>query len=326
MAAHDLSVYTQLALEANALAVQRRGASVPGIEEEKVDRGAVEISRIGIQNEEGAQEVGKDIGDYITLTARGLRSFNRQEHHHIAGIIADELQTLLGISDEEGPNEPTFLIVGLGNWRATPDALGPRVAGNLLVTRHLYQQTPPELRRGMRSVCALAPGVLGITGIETGEIIKGCIDRVQPDILLVVDALAAYHSSRLGSTVQLSNTGIAPGSGVGGSRLAIKEENMGIPVIAMGVPTVVHAYVVARETLEEYRQEARMYRGMGHVSDQMQDKVLHRVLEPFGDNAIMTPKGIDALMEQLSRVLASAVNMALHPDICEENLELYLHH
>lgn len=319
------TVYTDLAVEANDLAVQKHGQKLPGIEEEIRHLDDVVINRIKIKTAQTAAQLGKEPGDYITVHSENLRGNNREEQNRLAGIIAAELKSLIGWNDEDLAEEPTVFVVGLGNWRATPDALGPKVLSKLLVTRHLYQEAPPELRRGIRPVCGLTPGVLGLTGIETGEIIRGIIDRLAPDLLIVVDALSARGTDRLGATVQMSNTGIAPGSGVGGNRLMIDEKSMEVPVIAIGVPTVVHGLILANETLGELQRQARSIKGIGGIPDDLKRRVIEKVLKPFSHNAIMTPKGIDELIEEVSRTIAGAINIALHHDITEDNLSLYLH-
>ncbi len=318
------SVYCDLAIEANSLAIERRGTSIPGVEEDVEHIDDIFVSRIKVTTEEAAHEIGKEIGRYISVHSHNLRGNNREEQNKLAGIIGEELKQMLGWPDYSNDDEPTTFVVGLGNWRATPDALGPRVVGHLLMTRHLYREAPPELRRGVRPVCGLAPGVLGLTGIETGEIVKGIIDKIKPDQLVVIDALSAHSMDRLGATVQVSDTGIAPGSGVGGRSLAINSDTMGIPVLAIGIPTVVHGWILADETLEGFRRESRRLKGIGPLPDQVKDRIIEDVLSPFGENSILTPKGIDELIEEVSRTLGGAINIALHQDITTDNLSLYL--
>lgn len=317
-----ISPYSDLALEAARMAETQKGETIPGLQEEEERVNGVVLNRIKITTEEAARDIGKVIGDYYTINAPNLRERNREAQKELAEIISGEISRLLPFADKE---EPTTFVVGLGNWRATPDALGPKVIGNLLMTRHLFWETPPELRHGMTPVCGIAPGVLGLTGIETGEIIRSIVEQIQPDLVLVIDALAAMNMERLGATVQISNAGIAPGSGVGGRRLAINQETMGVPVLAMGVPTVVHGWVLASEALSEFQNQARNLKGVGPLSDQLRNSILEKLFAPFGHEAVLTPKGIDEMIAEVSWTLAGAVSVALHPDINADNLSLYLY-
>src|SRR5690554_3017710 len=235
-----------LAVDAHDLAVRRTGGEISGISLEEESKDNAKITRIEVLNEEGSRSIGKDIGSYITIESDGLKGQNRMVHDQLSGIVADELGNIIDFDAiSPHPNlEPTIFVVGLGNWNATADALGPQVLHHLMVTRHLYQEAPPELRRGLRPVCALSPGVLGLTGVQTAEITKGVVEMVKPDIVLAIDSLAARHTGRLANTIQLSNTGISPGSGLGKTRMAINHDTMKIPVIAIGVPTVVHAMTI----------------------------------------------------------------------------------
>jgi spore protease len=225
--------------------------------------------------------------------------------------------------------EPTILVIGLGNWNATPDALGPRVIHNLLVTRPLYDNYPADAREGMRPVCALAPGVLGLTGIETAEIIKGTIDRVHPDLVIAIDALAARSTSRLASTIQISNTGIYPGSGLGKKRTGITKEDMGVPVIALGVPTVVNSVTIVSDTIDKIMSNdslanTEMNNRLRKINENQKKQVIHEILQPYLGDLVMAPKGIDRLIRDVAKVVAGGLNVSLHPDITEDNLSLYL--
>jgi spore protease len=229
--------------------------------------------------------------------------------------------------------ETTVLVVGLGNWNVTPDALGPRVVKDLLVTRHILQMEPETLGEGFRSVAAISPGVLGITGVETGEIIQGLVEKVKPDLLIAVDALAARSLSRLHTTIQLADTGIHPGSGVGNKRLGITHETIGIPVIAVGVPTVVDAITIANDILDHllhsFIEEASPDSPVSAVVKSMAEgdkkAVMEEIMAPYGGNLMVTPKDIDTLVEDIARVISGGLNAALHPEIDNEDSGKYLH-
>ncbi|HCC32810.1 MAG TPA: GPR endopeptidase, partial [Clostridiales bacterium] len=214
------------------------------------------------------------------------------------------------------------------NWQVTPDSLGPRVVGQLLVTRHLQQSAPPELMGGLRAVCAVAPGVLGLTGIETGEILRGVVDRVRPKMVLAVDSLAARKVGRIMTTVQIADTGIHPGSGVGNRRLGITEETLGVPVVAIGVPTVVHAGVIAGDLLEELvgqlEQDIRFRESLGQIAESVRGWLSERGSSGNMRELVVTPKQIDGMIRQVARVVAGGLNLALHPGIDADDLAQYL--
>lgn len=242
-------VYTDLALEAHQVVVERHGGpEIPGVRVDTEEKEVARVSRVVIDNDRAAQMMGKAKGTYVTLESDALRNRNKEEQEELSQQLAVEIQHFLESLDI--PSDGGCLVVGLGNWNATPDALGPRAVSELLVTRHLYEMSPPELRGGLRPVSAMAPGVLGLTGIETGEIVRGVVDRIQPSLVICIDALAARSSDRLCTTIQLADTGISPGAGVGNTRKAINRETLGIPVLAIGVPTVIHAMTIVGDAID----------------------------------------------------------------------------
>lgn len=217
---------------------------IPGVTAQTETFGEITVTRVSVDTPEAAERMGKQQGRYITLEAPGLRQKNTPLQDEVSTRFTKELANMIELQPDT-----TVLVVGLGNWNVTPDALGPRVVEDLLVTRHILQMEPETLGEGFRSLAAIAPGVLGITGVETSEIIQGLVEKVKPDILIAVDALAARNLNRLHTTIQLADTGITPGSGVGNKRLAINHETIGIPVIAVGVPTVVDAVTIADDLI-----------------------------------------------------------------------------
>lgn len=242
--------YTDLALEAREVIVQHEGPpEIPGVavDTEKTEYGT--ISRVSIMTDEGARAMGKMPGNYSTLEVPALRERDRTVLEKIAELVALELQRFL--AHLQVPAEGDVLVVGLGNWNATPDALGPRTVHHLVVTRHFYYMATPQGRQGIRPVAALSPGVLGITGIETAEIVLGLVQQIKPALVICVDALAARSTERLATTIQIADAGIQPGSGVGNKRFGITRDSLGVPVIAIGVPTVVHALTVVADGLEK---------------------------------------------------------------------------
>lgn len=248
------NVRTDLALEAREVIVQHEGPpEIPGVIVKDEDTEHFRVSRMTIESDEGARVMGKAKGNYVTILANGLRQRDKVVQDQIAQRVAQELEGFLNRVGL-GPEDPV-LVVGLGNWNATPDALGPRVISKLLVTRHLYQMSPPELRGGLRPLAAVAPGVLGLTGIETGEIILGIVEKIRPKTIICIDALASRSTERLCTTIQIADTGIHPGSGIGNKRLGITRKTMGVPVIAIGVPTVVHAITIVSDAMDLLAQQ-----------------------------------------------------------------------
>jgi len=308
-----------LAVEAHELVRGATRQEIAGVKEDKETFPYGEVTTITIMTPEGAQTMGRPMGIYITIEAAELRNGEPEVQSTVSDILANKLQSLLQLLNIN--DRSTVLLVGLGNWNATPDALGPRVISKSLVTRHLYQYAPEALAPGIRSVCAIAPGVLGITGIETAEIIKGVVEKINPQVMIVIDALSAKTVNRIGSTVQISNTGISPGSGVGNQRQGINQETMGIPVIAIGCPTVVHAALIMEEAIQKIFRELKLYSGLRPPAV---DMVIKEQLTPFGGNLTVTPKEIDTLIENLAKVIAAGITRAVHPQASPESLALYL--
>ncbi len=314
---------TDLALEAREALTSTTREDIPGVMVETAEDEEVLITRVNIATHEAERIMGKLQGRYVTIEARGLRDKNTPLQEKVMKFLADELTKLAGL-----PAKAVILVIGLGNWNITPDALGPRAVDKIVVTRHLQGMLSPELKGGVRSVCAIAPGVLGITGMETAEIVQGIVSKIRPDLVICIDALAAASSHRVITTVQLADTGISPGSGVGNKRFGLNKESLGVPVIAIGVPTVVHASTIAMDTLntlQEYASFARYFKSMENLSDQDRHTIIKQVLpEALGD-LMVTPKEVDRLIEDIADVVAGGINQAMHPNIDYENIHMYLH-
>jgi spore protease len=295
----------------------------PGVRIEERESDVARVTRVFVEDEVGARSMGKPPGVYVTIEAQGLRRTSRSTQEQIAVEFAREICGML-----PGGPDGAVLIVGLGNWNATPDALGPRVVHDILITRHLYDQVPAEKRGSLRQVAALAPGVLGLTGIETGEVIRGVIDRIAPDFVIAVDALASRSIARIGTTIQLTDTGITPGSGVGNRRVGLTSQTLGVPVLAIGVPTVVHARTIAWDVLdaleERSRTDFRYMGGLDRLGREQRSQLIDDVLIPTVGDLMVTPKEIDVLINEVSRVIAGGLNVALHPGIDADELASYI--
>ncbi len=246
-------------------------------------------------------------------------------HEKVIRVFAKELLTLLPQSKEK-----SVLVVGLGNQNATPDALGPRVAAKVVVTRHIEQKLPWQIDESVCDLSALTPGVMGITGIETSEIIEGVVAKTKPDYLLVVDALGARNAERVNTTIQINNVGIEPGAGIGNKRKAINEENMGCPVIAIGVPTVVDAATLVSDMMDhlieamlEETDSQEFYQMLHQLSQQEKFLLVKEVLYPHIGNMFVTPKEIDEVIEYLAIIIANGINIAMHPGITMEDINRF---
>ncbi len=248
----NFNIRTDLALEAHEFVTQRDKQEAvkskpedTGVKIENAGDDNVKITRVRITSKQGENSIGKPIGNYITLEIPRFKENDDNLFDDACNNLAKELINIIKLQDKS-----TVLVVGLGNWNVTPDALGPRTISKLMVTRHLIENEPRFIDEGVRPVCTFEPGVLGITGIETLEIVKGVVERVKPDAVICIDALASRKLERISTTIQIADTGISPGSGVGNKRLELSESTLGIPVIAIGVPTVVDAATMASDTID----------------------------------------------------------------------------
>ena len=213
--------------------------SIDGIETNIKEDGNIKITEVKITNENGEKAIGKPIGNYITIDINKLKIATDEEIEKYGNVLSEELKKLV---DKHVAKEDEILIVGLGNIYVTPDSLGPKVINEIDVTRHILKYMPEVLDKGTRSVSAVSPGVLGTTGIETLEIITGIVQNIHPKLIIVIDALASRSMDRISSSVQLADTGIVPGAGVGNTRKELSEKTLNIPVIALGIPTVVEMF------------------------------------------------------------------------------------
>lgn len=287
----------------------------------------VSITRVHVNTPEAEQKDGKPIGSYITLDIPRIRERSRDLYEKSCRMLARELERLIHLDKKE-----TVLVVGLGNWNVTADALGPKVAQYVLVTRHIYEYLPEEVNDTERPVCAISPGVLGITGIETGHIIKGIVDNVKPGLVIAVDSLASRSMSRVNASIQIANTGISPGSGVGNKRAALTRETLGVPVIAIGVPTVVDAATMASDVLdlimdsmmEQAGQGSEFYKMISQIDRDEKYRMIIELLEPYSGNLVVTPKDTDDIVEYLSKLVANGINMALHENIGPNDVDRFI--
>jgi spore protease len=311
--AFELNV--DLAVEAHELARGAANTEIPGVIEQVEEKEYVKVNTITIKDKAGAEKMGKPIGTYVTIQSPPLKINDPYVKNEIIQAMEKSMQTLLGNRIKPGD---TILLVGLGNWRATPDSLGPKFIEYSPITRHYHQHAPEALVEGMRPVCGIAPGVLGITGLETFEVIKGVVENIKPAAMVVVDALAATNVDRIGTTVQMSDTGIQPGAGIGNARIALTEQALGMPVIAIGCPTIVNASVIASEAIRKF-----CFNSGAMFNETQALEATKTILSRFGGTLGVTPQEIDDIVENTSRILAMGVGKSLFPGISQEQLELY---
>lgn len=289
-------VRTDLAMEAREAA-----GEIEGVEMEQHREGKAIVTRVRVVTEQGARAIGKPIGTYVTIEQNGL---TQAKTGALSKCIAQQLSLLLG-----QPQQGGALVVGLGNRELTPDSLGPRVTQRILVTRHLFTQLPELLDERVQPVSVLAPGVMGSTGMETGEVVQAVVQRVKPACVVVVDALAARSTSRILNTVQLTDAGVSPGSGVGNHRDALTRETLGVPVVAVGVPMVVHASTILRDALERIAGDSGASLDLGALLRSMD-----------GENLVVTPVMIDEAVRAIAALLAEGIDLALQPGLTRREL------
>ena len=287
--------------------------NIPGIETiENIIDDNIKTNIVKIVDSEGEKAIGKPIGTYVTIDVKNLKLATDEEIDKASNVVKDELKKII---DEHCDVQDEILVVGLGNQFVTPDALGPKVVSELEITRHFLKYTPQYVVEGTRSVCAVAPGVLGTTGIETSEIVKGIVDNIKPKMLIVIDSLASKSIDRISSTVQISDTGIVPGGGVGNAREELSERTIGIPVVAIGVPMVVESAVLVNDCLdlfiEKLQDEAKSNEYLNNLKEKDNYEEIKESLNPSGYNMVVTPKEIDDLIENMKDVVAGAINLSV---------------
>lgn len=296
-------VRTDMALEASQAA-----GSIPGVHVSQWEEESVSITEVRVETEEAAQRLGKSVGTYLTLECEGVRRRDPAAREEVQNVLGEEIARLLPPDEQGAP----VLVVGLGNRRVTPDSLGPKTVDGTLVTRHLLRVLPDKVDERLNPVCAIAPGVMGATGLETMETVSALVKEIHPRCLIVIDSLAARASSRVGVSIQLSDTGIQPGSGVGNHRRALNERELGVRVIALGMPTVVYAVTIARDALEIL--------GEGETNPAALDEVTKSLFENEIGEMIVTPREVDDMIDDAAQMLAGGINRALQTALSPEEI------
>lgn len=313
------SIRTDLALEEKER-FESDHVEVPGVvlEESYDTEHEIRITKVKIETENGAKIMEKPVGTYLTLEAPNLAVPDEDYHREVSKQIAAYLAELIAELKLPCRQELSVLIVGLGNRQVTPDSLGPEVVDHLVVTRHIVKEYG-KYAMGMESanqISAIVPGVMGQTGMETVEIVKGVVDQIKPDLVLAVDALAARNTRRLHRTIQIADTGIHPGTGIGNRRGGLTKETIGVPVIGIGVPTVVDAATIVSDTMENLMrsmEESKLLKGVGEVlktyNDAEKYELVKKMISPHLNGMFVTPKDVDEMIRQISFTISEAMNM-----------------
>lgn len=319
--------------------------NIQGIKQDIREFDNIKVTDITVTND--ILEIAKKKGKYITISFSDVTdTSNRKQLENIVTLELTNLMNHLKIN-----SKAKCLVVGLGNYKSTPDSLGPKVINKIVVTRHLYLIDELEVEEGYRNVSCFTPGVMGTTGIEAKDFIFGLCNEIKPDFVIAIDALASSSIDRVNKTIQMTNTGISPGSGVGNNRVEISESTLGVPVIAIGIPTVVDAVTIVSDTLKyllkkfSYNKEninkssnklkpvtsinyleqetkelsiedrEKILGFLGNLKDEEVHQLIFEVLSPIGYNLMVTPKEIDFIVDKLSLVLSTSINSSLHKKI-----------
>lgn len=285
---------------------------IDGVEcnEEEVED--IKITRVQITNAQGEEALKKPIGNYITIDVKKINNIAMEKEDKIVEVLAKEISNIV---DKHIKKEEEIMIVGLGNLYSTPDSLGSRVVNEVEITRHIKIYLPQYIDENTRAISAISPGVLGTTGIESAEIIRGIVDKVKPKMILAIDSLCSKNVSRINKSIQISDTGIVPGGGVGNARDELSEKTLGIPVIALGVPTVVEMASITNDCLdlfiEDLQKKAESNSELNKLKDEDNYEKIKEALIPNDYNFIVTPKEIDELIESMKDILSRAINESL---------------
>lgn len=323
----NYSVRTDLALEEKER-FESDNVEIPGVvlEEDYDEEREMRITRVVIETENGARTMGKPAGTYLTLETPNLALPDDDTHMEIASELCRHIRKLIDKNIEKGGEKKegqqagdlSVLVVGLGNREVTPDALGPYVADHLAVNRHIIKEYG-KYAMGMERanmISAIVPGVMGQTGMESSEIVRGIVAETHPDIVIAVDALAARNSRRLNRTVQIADTGIHPGSGVGNHRIGMTKESLGVPVIGIGVPTVVDAATIVNDTMENFIRALESSDALRGVGRELRSynagekyEFVKELIAPHLNGMFVTPKDVDELIHHISHTISEAINM-----------------
>lgn len=321
------NVRTDLACEAHSLYMEQNNSEPDGIKVEQLTEDGTNITIVRVLDKNGEKLLGKPIGTYITLDVPEYTAYDGELMDDVSNTLGKTLKKLAKVNSSS-----SVLVVGLGNIKVTPDALGPKVIEKIMVTRHLRDVMPDIITDDVVSVGAMSPGVLGITGIETSEIISAVVDKIKPDLVICIDALASRKTDRVNRTIQISNTGISPGAGVGNHRRELNKETLGVEVIAIGVPTVVHASTIASDAIDlviddmitKATKGKEFYKMLKGIDRQEKGLLIQELLEPYMTELVVTPKDIDIMIDSMSKIISNGINIAVQPNMTMDEINKFL--
>lgn len=278
--------------------------NVEGISAEDINvNDKIKVTKVKVLNEKGKEKIGKEIGTYITIEVKNIEIISKDELEKVSKVMSQQIKELI-------KPYKSILVVGLGNIDTTVDSIGPKVIKDLEITRHLKKYAPELVKENAKEISGIAPGVLGTTGIETGEILKGIVEKIKPEAIIAIDALISRDISRLFKTIQISNTGITPGAGVGNKRKEISINTMGVPVIAIGVPTLVEAATIVADSIDLIANQFDEFKELKSATKEEKYRLIKAVLEPSKFNLAVTPKEVDDLVENMKLIIAHGINYA----------------
>ena len=286
---------------------------ITGVKQTKIDKFGIKGTQIQVLDNEASKKLKKSKGSYISFETNALYSRDTEEYLKISKAIAEIIKEFI-----QPKKDKAVLVVGLGNESMTADSIGPKVIDKIFVTRHILTFLPDEADERMNSVCAIKPSVLGVTGVESADIIKGIIDKTNVCALIVIDALASRRSERMFSTFQITDTGITPGAGVGNKRSALTKETLGIPVIALGVPTVIYASSLIYDAAVDILSE------MTGQNEEKVEAAANKMAAFLEEDMVVTPKEIDVIAKDSAKIIADGINLALNQDIPLKEMESYM--
>ncbi len=317
---------TDLAIELQEYFAQSGEEHGIKVDTDKVKGMEIYINTVEVLTEEACNNIGKPIGRYITIECQDMKGPDREIHDIIVQITTEKLRELVKVN-----NDDKVLIVGLGNEFVTPDAIGPKVVSKAIVTGHLYDMWEKDIQKSFCRVYAIAPGVMGQTGVETVDIVKGVVDKIKPKVVIVVDALAGRSIERINSTIQISNSGIKPGAGIGNNRKGLDKETLGVDVIAIGVPTVISTttlisdsidYII--EELAKSTKENEDINSLLTIDEERKYEIIKDILQPYTANMFVTPKEIDQVVERLSNIIANSINLSINDGLTKEDINDFM--
>lgn len=317
---------TDLAIEFEEQFTENNEENGIKVNYDKIEGYEIYVNEVEVLNEKGSENIGKPVGKYITIECEDMKGPDRELHDVIIEVIIRQISKLIDINKDE-----KVLIVGLGNEYVTPDAIGPKVISKAIVTGHIYDVWEEDIKNNFARVFAIAPGVMGQTGIETVDIVKGIVDKVEPKAVIVIDALAGRKIERINSTIQISDSGITPGSGIGNNRKGLNEETLGVKVIAIGVPTVISTSTLICDSIESIIEELAKNTEINDVinditklDEEKKYNIVKNLLEPYTSNMFVTPKEIDQVIDRLSNIIANAINLSINKGLDREDINDFM--